>query len=156
MPTNSRFAVAVHLLTLSVLANGGGGDRVLTSEAMALQVGTNPVVLRRILGRLREAGVVASRSGPGGGWRLTQPPEAITLLDIYRAVGAGPMLAPRAAVTGCPIGHQMPRVLQRVFANAEAALERELATVTLAEVLADVRAGCRSNAIAAAPDFTSV
>ena len=82
MNTNSRFAVAIHILTLLAQSH----PEPLTSVFMACSVTTHPVVLRRLLGDLRRAGLVESRSGNSGGWRLRRQPEQITLLDCYLAV----------------------------------------------------------------------
>ena len=64
---SSRSAVAVHLLTLLAMFEGG---EPLPSGYMADSVNTNAVVVRRILGALREAGLVRSQEGSGGGWYL--------------------------------------------------------------------------------------
>jgi Rrf2 family protein len=146
--TSSRFAVAIHLLALATQAGAaetGSASAWLTSERMAERVGTNPVVVRRILGALRETGLVASHPGPGGGWRPTRPAERTTLLDVYRAVMGGPALPlpPRCGSGSCPIGRQLHRTLDAVFGDAEAAMERELAAVTVADVVAAVHAGGR-------------
>ncbi|CAA9576282.1 MAG: Rrf2 family transcriptional regulator, group III [uncultured Thermomicrobiales bacterium] len=143
----SRFAVAIHLLTLATLAGADGTGRsggAPTSARMAESVGTNPVVVRRLLGLLREAGLVTSRAGPGGGWRTTGPPEGTTLLDVYRAVTCDSVLplADADAAGACPIGREVHRALDAVVAEAQAAMERGLAAVSLADILADVRAGC--------------
>ncbi|HEY4389291.1 MAG TPA: Rrf2 family transcriptional regulator, partial [Ktedonobacteraceae bacterium] len=60
--TNSQFAVAIHTLTLIAQA----GDEPITSEYIAGSVNTNPVFIRRILGLLSRAGLVASQPGVGG------------------------------------------------------------------------------------------
>lgn len=115
-----------------------------TSARMAASAGTHPVVVRRILGSLREAGLVSSRSGPGGGWHLARDAEAMTLLDICRAVEDEPLLAIHEPSSCCPIGAGMRERLHALFAEAEAAMERQLANVTLADVVASIRdpAGC--------------
>ena len=62
---SSKLTVGVHILTL--LASSPGEP--LTSEYIAGSVNTNPVVIRRLLGLLREAGVVVIHGaayGPGG------------------------------------------------------------------------------------------
>src|SRR5579864_2639388 len=81
---NSRFSMAVHILTL--LASTAGGR--LTSEIIAASVGTNPVVIRRQLALLREAGLVESSGGPHGGWELTRDPAKITLRRVRAALGS--------------------------------------------------------------------
>src|SRR5918997_7038116 len=137
MYANSRFAVAVHTLGFIGFAEG---RHPVTSEDIAVSVNTNPVVIRRLLGMLREAGLVTSQPGPGGGWRLTRRPEAITLRDAYRAVEPDPLFAlpPRKPCAQCDVGRNVQQVLNRYFTDAEAAMEERLAQTTLADVMADV------------------
>ena len=54
--------------------------------------------LERIFQRLRRAGLVAGKRGPGGGFVLTRPPSQISLREVVEAVdgpirGEGPPLA---------------------------------------------------------------
>lgn len=141
---SSRFAVAVHVLTLALVARHELAGEALTSERMAASVATNPVVIRRILGALREAGLVTSQPGPGGGWRLAPGREGVTLLDVYRAVDGGRIfsLPHRPPSEACPVGRQMGQALENVFREAEAAMEGRLAEVTMAEVVATVLDAC--------------
>ncbi|HEX8852924.1 MAG TPA: Rrf2 family transcriptional regulator, partial [Pyrinomonadaceae bacterium] len=82
MSANSRFAVAVHALTLLAWA----GEEPVKSEYLACSVNTNPVVIRRILCALARAGLVTSQTGASGGSRLARPAAEITLREVYRAV----------------------------------------------------------------------
>ena len=140
---SSRFAVAVHIMTLAQIACGEHAGELVTSEQMAGSVNTNPVVIRRIMGSLREAGLVVSQPGPGGGWRLARSPEGITLLDIYRAVEREPRLAfpARPPSDHCPIGSNMQRVLERHFHDAELAMGATLGQVTMADIFTEVLDG---------------
>ncbi|HEU0301350.1 MAG TPA: Rrf2 family transcriptional regulator, partial [Longimicrobium sp.] len=79
---SSRMAVAVHVLAYLAWRR----DEPITSERMASSVNTNPVVVRRIMGSLRNAGLVSVQPGVGGGAQLAREPEDITLLEVYRAV----------------------------------------------------------------------
>src|SRR5437867_10727690 len=83
--TNSRFAVAVHVLTLMAWAD----EEPLKSEQVAESVNTNPVVIRRMLCELAEAKLVVSQTGAMGGSKLARPAHQITLLDIYQPWRAG-------------------------------------------------------------------
>ena len=56
MNTNQQFAVSVHILTVLAASSG----QVVTSEYIAESVDTNPVVIRRVMGHLREHGLVES------------------------------------------------------------------------------------------------
>lgn len=82
MKRNSRLSLALH--TLSHMA--GDPERMRTSADIADHAGTNPVVVRRVLGKLREAGLVTSVKGHAGGWRLAAPASGITLADVYLAL----------------------------------------------------------------------
>lgn len=140
MSASSRSAVAIHILGM-VAGGAMMGDAPVTSEDIAESVNTNPVVIRRILGSLRAAGLVSSQPGAHGGWRLTRQPEAITLRDIYHAVEDDePLFAlpQRAPNPGCRIGANIRRVVGSYFRQAEAAMEASLACATLADVLRDL------------------
>ena len=82
MKRSSRFCAALHVLVH--LAQHP--ERRFTSEEMATWWRTNPVVVRRTLGKLREVGLVESVTGPRGGWALARPPASIPLADIYSAL----------------------------------------------------------------------
>ncbi|MEM9678637.1 MAG: Rrf2 family transcriptional regulator, partial [Pseudomonadota bacterium] len=82
MKRNSRLSLALH--TLGHMA--GQPDRVQTSAEIADHAGTNAVVVRRVLGRLREAGLLVSEKGHAGGWQLARAPSGITLADVYLAL----------------------------------------------------------------------
>ena len=82
MKRNSRLSLALH--TLSHMA--GDQDRVRTSAEIADHAGTNPVVVRRVLGKLREAGLLTSEKGHAGGWKLAKSADGISLADVYIAL----------------------------------------------------------------------
>jgi Rrf2 family protein len=123
-PTNTRFAVAYHVLGLL----GGFSSEPLSSEQMAPNVGASPVYLRRVLGLLRRAGLVESRPGVRGGWSLTRPAAEISLGDVWRAVrGDEPLLGIHGPPEHCPVGGavraHLVEVEQRVARSIEAALD---------------------------------
>jgi Rrf2 family protein len=132
MAANCRFAFAVHMLTVLACQREQG----VSSDVLAASVNTNAVVIRRILSTLRAHGLVATCRGPRGGARLSRAPEAITLDEIYRAVGSDPIfsLHPQHPNRRCPVGRKIERVLDEVFTAAQSALEAELAKRTLADV----------------------
>jgi DNA-binding IscR family transcriptional regulator len=135
MSRATRFSVAVHALAL-IQRRGGRGDR-LTSEAIAGSVGTNASFVRRVLAMLSHAGIV--RTSPGvAGAVLTRPETAVTLLEIYHAVGLEG--ENRVAIHGspsrtCPVGRRIRGALTTVVGAAEQAFEAELGRRTLSDVL---------------------
>jgi len=141
MHASHRFTVAVHVLALAMVAREEAEGRAITSEQMAHSVNKHPVVIRRVLGSLRQAGLVTSQPGPGGGWRLNRGPAEITLCDVYRAIEQEPFFpVPRLDSAGtCPIGQSLPAVLERCFYDAEAAMAAHLGNVTIADVIASIK-----------------
>src|SRR4051812_22482165 len=112
MAANSRFSVAIHVMT----ALAYRGSRA-TSHTLAQSVNTNAVVVRRLLSQLRRAGLVACQSGKSGGCYLARRPEQITLQDVYEAVEAGgPFVIPdKAENKSCQVSCQMKQILGNVF-----------------------------------------
>ena len=79
MKRNSRLSLALHILGHMSINSG----HVQTSAEIAQHMGTNPVVVRRVLGRLREAGLLKSKKGHSGGWVLAKPASNISLANVY-------------------------------------------------------------------------
>jgi Rrf2 family protein len=130
--------MAVHVLAVLAYKEG---DRV-TSALLAGSVNTNPVIIRRLLLALQRAKLVDTCKGAGSGSRLSRSPGRIDLADVYRAVEdaepfATPSGKPNAA---CPVGKCIRETLDRVFASAQSALERDLEKTTLADVIDTVKA----------------
>lgn len=136
MPTSSRFAVAVHILTAIALQEG----RPVTSEQVAGSVRTHPSLIRRLLSMLAEAGLTTAQLGTGGGALLARAPEQISLLDVYRAVEEPNLFAVHRGPPDqvCLVGRNILPVLEQTTCRAERALEAELEQTTLADVVRDV------------------
>ncbi len=84
----------------------------MTSSRLADSVGTNPAFLRAVIGRLREAELVVTRLGAGGGALLARPAHAVTLLDVYRATESHPSVCTHTCSgNGCAVADTVPRVL---------------------------------------------
>ena len=137
--------MAVHVLTVLAYKEG---DRV-TSTFLAGSVNTNPVIIRRLLLALQRAKLVETCKGAGSGSRLSRAPGRINLAEIYRSVEdcepfGTPAKKPNAA---CPVGYCMREALEKIFASAHAALERDLEKTTLAGLIETVKASaCHESA----------
>ena len=134
---NSRFSIAVHVLTLLAAES----DKRLTSEYLASSIGTNAVVIRRQLALLREAGLVESTGGKGGGWLLCRKPSAIRLSEIRAALGeeAALRMHRNEPSPDCPVGHNVRAALERVYADADDAIRQRLRGWTLQDMFDEVR-----------------
>jgi DNA-binding IscR family transcriptional regulator len=110
-----------------------------TSETLAGMLSTNPVVVRRTMAGLRTHGLVRSEKGHGGGWALARPLSAITLLDIYRALGDPPLFAIGLADDdpACLVEQAVNTALSDSLKAAEALLLQRFANVTLADLAHD-------------------
>jgi Rrf2 family protein len=129
---NSRFAVALH--TLLLLATNTKGP--VSSDYIAGSVGTNPVLIRRLMGDLRAAGLVDSRAGAAGGFVLARPAERVGLDEIYGAVEGDPLFSRHGnANPKCPIGRAVGPLLDRVLGQAESAMLQSLKRTTLGDLI---------------------
>jgi len=95
---------------------------VVTSERVAERIGGHPVVLRRVLARLRTAGLVEGRSGPGGGWAIARDPAQLSLGRVRRAL---------KDPTSPAEGDRLARTLRA----AGEAFDRELDSVTIGDLV---------------------
>ena len=141
MSTNSRFAVAIHTLAFLGFAEQSLAG-LTSSEMIAGSVNTNPVVIRRLLGLLRRAGLVVSQPGSGDGWRLAREAGEITLAEVYQAIREGPLFAlpSRPPDRHCLVGRNVQHALEPFFEHAEAALQQSLAQATIDDVIRQVKA----------------
>lgn len=133
MKISSRFSIAVHILSLCDFA-----QRPLHLEWIVSSVGTNPVIIRRILGQLKKAGLVTVRAGSGGAF-LAKSLDGIDLLEVYRAVDVveeGKLFHIHEEPNPqCQVGANIQAVLQLLLARAQEAMENILAGITMEELV---------------------
>ncbi|MGE4322704.1 MAG: Rrf2 family transcriptional regulator [Sphingobium sp.] len=137
MRRNSRLSGVLHVLLH--MAEQSGPQ---TSETLASAMDTNPVVIRRIMAGLRDQGLVRSEKGHGGGWTIACDLEAVTLRDIYNALGQPEILAMgnRTDAPGCLVEQAVNAALGQAFDDAEAVLLHRFGEITLARLSADFHA----------------
>lgn len=129
MKRNSRLSLALH--TLGHMA--GDPARVRTSADITEHAGTNPVVVRRVLGKLREAGLLTSEKGHAGG--LARGPEKITLADVYLALDESLVATGEQEVaSACSVENILQIKVESVLEDIERSLVERLAATTIAEV----------------------
>jgi Rrf2 family transcriptional repressor of oqxAB len=135
---SGRFAMALH--ALAVLARYEEG---VPSAFVAGSVNTHAVFLRRVLGRLAEAGLVAPREGRGGGYRLARAAERISLAEVYDVMEPDGPLSPNPASPNpcCPISTGMPHVFADAATRARKSVVATLSRQTVADL---VRSAVRS------------
>ncbi len=111
----------------------------MTSEDLGRVMQTNPVVIRRIMAGLRDQQLVSSEKGHGGGWTLSCDFNAVTLRDIYEALGSPEIFAMgnRSESPGCLVEAAVNKALDGAFEDAEALLMARFDGVTLAALSKD-------------------
>ncbi|MBO1360919.1 Rrf2 family transcriptional regulator [Acetobacter sacchari] len=127
---------------LHVLLHMAETESAVTSELMARAMHTNPVVIRRILSGLRDAGFVRSEKGHGGGWKIARPLTEITLRDVYDSLGAPQLfsIGNRTESPECLVEQSVNAALGRALEEAKALLLDRFGTVTLAQLGEDFHA----------------
>ena len=107
----------------------------MTSAELAQCMGTNAVVVRRTMAGLREPAWCAPKKAMAAAGRLPAI-SAVTLRDIYAALGAPSLLAVGVHLQSpsCLVEQAVNRALNDAFAEAEALLINRLGPVTLARL----------------------
>ncbi|MHB9864547.1 RrF2 family transcriptional regulator [Streptomyces sp. YIM S03343] len=130
-------------------------DRAVPAARLAEFHDLPTAYLNKQLNALGRAGIVSSRSGPRGGFRLGRAPEEISLMDVAVAVDGSARAflctgirhhGPAGRMTG-PDGRNSTCTVAQAFSTAELAWRHRLAEQTIADLAAAVR-----RADPAAPD----
>lgn len=134
MPRDSRMSRMLHVLIHM--------DRHMqhpTSEQISRMLGTNPVVVRRMMSGLRENGMVKSEKGHGGGWQLTRDLADISLLDVYTAIGAPPLfnVGPDRDNPDCLVEQAVDARLAETLDSAETLLRDRFSAISVADLAQD-------------------
>lgn len=134
MKRDSRISGVLH-----ALLHMAQHDGLMNSDVLAKCMGTNPVVVRRTMGLLRDHGIVAAVRGHAGGWSIATDLKKITLRDLYEALGEPAIFAMghRNENPTCLVEQSVNHMLDDVYVEAERLLLERFATVTLADLSAE-------------------
>lgn len=129
MKRSSRLSLALHAL----VHLHQQPDAAITSTTLAQCLMTNPVVVRRVLGTLRESGIVGATKGHDGGWRLLRPAATISLRQVYAAMGESLLIRTESdpGDIACGIVRTVNTVMGDFLADAEALLAARLERVSI-------------------------
>ena len=128
MQISSRFTLAVHIFAC---IDTFGSEYKVTSDFLAGSTNVNPVIIRKILGQLKGAGLIEVARGTGG-TTVTKPLEEITFLENGELFHFH-----ENPSTNCPVGRNIHHILDDKLLRVQNALEKELASITLADVKQD-------------------
>lgn len=139
MRITSRLTMAAHMVCA---IDYFGRTMPVTSTFLAGSIGTSPVMVRTIMGMLKQAGIISSSKGKSG-ITLARPLADISLLDLWRAVDKSEADSlfhfHENPCPQCPVGGNIHAALDGHLVDAQRALEEQLASVSLEEVEAEVR-----------------
>lgn len=139
MQISSRLTIAIHMLACIEIFKD---EHKVTSDFLAGSVNVNPVVIRRLLSKLKAAGIVDVARGTGGA-EIIKPLNEITMLDIYQAVDcveSGELFHFHESPNQkCPVGRNIHTVLDDKLSRVQQAMEYEMKRITMAELIAEAR-----------------
>ncbi|MGU3575082.1 Rrf2 family transcriptional regulator [Brucellaceae bacterium C25G] len=146
MRQDNRLSAVLHVLLHMAETVGP-----MTSQELARALNTNPVVVRRIMGGLRDRRYVRSEKGHGGGWTLASDLNKMTLRDIYQALGSPQLFAigNRCEGTQCIVEEAVNAAISQALADAETRLLSRFGEITLSDLSKDfhVRLAQHDNSI---------
>ncbi|MQW45495.1 transcriptional regulator [Sinorhizobium meliloti] len=133
MKRDSRLSITLHALLHMA------ERETITSEELAACLSTNPVVVRRTMAGLREAGLVRSERGHGGGWSLVRDLATISLAEVHAALGEPAVFAigNRTEAPGCVVEQAVNAAMDGALRDAEALLMQRLERISLADLSND-------------------
>ncbi|MGT2950549.1 transcriptional regulator [Streptococcus cuniculi] len=130
---DTKFSVALHILAMI-----SESKEVLSSQALATSVGTNPSYIRKVIALLKNAELITSHQGKSG-YQLSKSPKEISLLEIYYATQEVDHIRlfqmHQHANQECPVGQHIEGAVAPIFTSVEQQLEKNLADQTLEQVI---------------------
>lgn len=136
MKRDSRLSSVLH-----ALLHMAEQDGPMTSEALGRCLRANPVVVRRTMGFLRDAGIVTAERGHSGGWLIAADLSSVSLRQLHDALGEPAIFAigNRNETPECLVEQSVNAALERAFVEAEDLLLRRFGEITLAELADDFK-----------------
>lgn len=131
---STKLSVSIHILSVIALME----QQPVTSEYIASSINTNPVLVRRLMSRLKKARLIktSTKLGVTG---LTKKAEEISLLEVFLAVEDHRDLFSIHSDTnpGCPVGAKIEGTLKHLYDNIQTTTEDKLSAITLADIIKD-------------------
>lgn len=139
MQITSRFTIAVHIITAIDYFRD---EMKVTSNFLAGSVGANPVIVRTVMGNLKDAGIISISQGKSG-IGLTKRLDEISFYDIYKAIDPvgeeGLFHFHENPNIKCPVGRNIHAALDTRLRQVQDTMEKEMKSLTVAEIAADVK-----------------
>lgn len=131
MQISSRFTIALHIF---ICVETFKNDYKITSDFLAGSINTNPVIIRKILTQLKNAGLITVARGTGG-ISPTRPLKEISFYDVYQAIEPvenGDLFNFHSSPNPqCPVGKNIHALLDDKLKTIQLAMENEMKKYTL-------------------------
>ena len=139
MQITSRFTIAVHIITCIEYFKD---TETVTSNFLAGSVGANPVIIRTVMSKLKDAGIITISQGKSG-IGLARELSEITFYDIYQAVDCvddtGLFHFHENPNMNCPVGRNIHSAMDEKLQEIQDTMEMQMKQITIADVVDDVR-----------------
>lgn len=134
MQISSRFTVALHIFTC---VDTFKDEYKVTSDFLARSIGTNPVIIRKILTQLQNAGLITVARGTGG-IEPTRKLSEISFYDVYQAIepleGGDLFRFHENPSPECPVGRNIHALLDEKLKAIQNAMEDEMKKYTIEDL----------------------
>lgn len=133
MRISTKFSDAIHILSFIYIYKN---KIQLSSDNIARSVEISPVMVRKLMGQLKKAGLLETTHGSANP-QLARPTEDISLLDIFLAVEDNHHLFTIDYETNpqCIVGGNIQTALEKYYNEAEIAAKAKLDQTKLADVI---------------------
>ena len=139
MQISSRFTVALHIFTC---VDTFKDEYKVTSDFLAASINTNPVIIRKILTQLKNAGLINVIRGTGG-IELTRDLKDITFYDVYQAIepleDGNLFRFHESPNPECPVGRNIHSLLDDKLKDIQEAMESEMKKYTLNDLRSGIQ-----------------
>lgn len=132
---STKLSVSIHILCLIARQ----APSPITSEGIAGSIGTNPALVRRLMGRLKKAGLIQTQTKLGA-TGLAKPADEISLCEVFHAVEPQQRIFDLHTGTNrnCYVGAHIEATMGKVFDQLQDSLEKQLGNITLSDILKDL------------------
>ena len=134
---DTRFSSAIHMLILISEA-----EEPMSSEEIAVSVGTNSSHIRKIAGLLKKDGIIGSNQGSKC-FSIRVDPKELSMFRIYKAVNETDHVRlfeiHRNPNDECIVGRHIGPVLNEMYSDMVSKVEAEMSSTTLYDCMQKMR-----------------
>ena len=128
----SEFTIAVHALVF--LHHNGG---TCSSEELAKSICTNPARIRKIMARIKTAGIIDTKEGIEGGYQYVDNPCELSLYKVAKALDfefVSCVWKSGNKTDKCRIASEMSDVMDEIYSGLNSVCYEELKGITICEL----------------------